>query len=345
MIDLRSDTVTMPSDEMREIMSKALVGDAVYGEDPSVNELQDFTAELLGKEAAIFLPSGTMGNQLGLKINTKAGDEVIVENDAHIYYYETAGPSIISQVQLRVIPSDSGMPDLNKIESCIRPDIYYFPKTTLICLENTHNRHGGTVIDLDYIKDVKMLADKYGIKMHLDGARLWNASVETGISMKEYSEAFDTINICLSKGLGAPIGSLLVGSKESITMALKWRKILGGGMRQAGIIAAGGLYAIKNNFDKLKDDHENAKLFGNEINKCDYIDCDLGKVQTNMVIFECINGMISSKLHDELITDGLLVHEVGDNKIRAVFHLHITKEIARTASEIVISTAKKIMDN
>lgn len=345
MIDLRSDTVTMPSDEMREVMSKALVGDDVYGEDPTVNELQDFTAELLGKEAAIFLPSGTMGNQLGLKINTKAGDEVIVENDAHIYYYETAGPSIISQVQLRSIPSESGMPDINKIESCIRPDIYYFPKTTLICLENTHNRHGGTVIDLDYIKDVKEIANKYNLKMHLDGARLWNASAATGISMKEYSAPFDTINVCLSKGLGAPIGSLLAGSKESITMALKWRKILGGGMRQAGLIAAAGLYAIKNNFAKLSDDHQNAIVFANAINKSDYIDCDLMKVQTNMVIFECINGMSSSKLHDELITDGLLVHEVGDNKIRAVFHLHITKEIARTASEIVISTAKKIMDN
>lgn len=344
MIDLRSDTVTKPSDEMREIMFKASVGDDVYGEDPTVNELQDYTAELLGKEAAIFLPSGTMGNQLGLKVNTKAGDEVIVENDAHIYYYETAGPSIISQVQLRGIPSDSGMPDLNKIESCVRPDIYYFPKTTLICLENTHNRHGGTVIDMDYIKEVKNIADKFNLKMHLDGARLWNASAATGISMKEYSAPFDTINVCLSKALGAPIGSLLVGPKESITMALKWRKILGGGMRQAGIIAAAGLYAIKNNFAKLSDDHENAKLFANEINKSDYIKCNLEKVQTNMVIFSCVNGMSSSKLNNELIKEGLLVSEIGDNKIRAVFHLHITKQISKKASEIVISTAKRIMD-
>ncbi len=344
MIDLRSDTVTMPSDEMREIMSKALVGDDVYGEDPTINELQDYTAELLGKEAAIFLPSGTMGNQLGLKVNTKAGDEVIVENDAHIYYYETAGPSIISQVQLRSIPSESGMPDLNKIESYIRPDIYYFPKTTLICLENTHNRHGGTVIDMDYIKEVKKIADRYGIKMHLDGARLWNASAATGISLKNYAEPFDTVNVCLSKGLGAPVGSLLCGSNEAITIALKWRKILGGGMRQAGIIAAAGLYAIKNNFAKLCDDHENAILFANAIYKSDYINCDLNKVHTNMVIFECINGVNSTKLHDELITEGLLVHEVGDNKIRAVFHLHITRDITKTAGEIVISTANRIME-
>jgi len=344
MIDLRSDTVTMPSDEMREVMSKALVGDDVYGEDPTVNKLQEYTAELLAKEAAIFLPSGTMGNQLGLKVNTTAGDEVIVENDAHIYYYETAAPSIISQVQLRGIPSESGMPDLNKIESAIRPDIYYFPKTTLICLENTHNRHGGTVIDLDYIKNVKEIADKYKIKMHLDGARLWNASASTGISMKEYATPFDTVNVCLSKGLGAPIGSLLVGSKESITMALKWRKILGGGMRQAGLIAAAGLYAIKNNFSKLAYDHENAKLMANEINKSDFINCELDKVQTNMVIFECVNGLSSSNLQKSLLNEGLFVSEVGDNKIRAVFHLHITKEITKSAGEIILNTAKKIMD-
>jgi len=211
MIDLRSDTVTKPTGAMLNAIVNAELGDDVYGEDPTVNKLQEYVANLLQKEDAIFVPTGTMSNQLGIKINTNPGDEVIIEKDAHIFFFETAAPSIISNIQMRTLPSELGEMDIKDIENAIRPDIYYFPKTTLICLENTHNRHGGTIISLDYIKQVHQIAKQNNINMHLDGARLWNAAVATKIPVCEYAKYFDTISVCLSKGLGTPAGSLLVG--------------------------------------------------------------------------------------------------------------------------------------
>jgi len=228
-IDLRSDTVTRPSAFMREAIASAIVGDDVYGEDPTVNKLQEKMAKLTGKEAALFVTSGTMSNQLAIKCHTQEGDEIIVEYSAHIFQYETAGGSFISRVQIYPIPGKYGMMKLQDIEDAVRPDVYYFPKTKLICLENTHNRAGGSILGYNYITDVSALAKRHGIHMHLDGARLWNASIATGISIGEYAKHFDSLSICLSKGLGAPAGSVLCGSSEFIERARKYRKILGGG--------------------------------------------------------------------------------------------------------------------
>ena len=285
MIDLRSDTVTKPTTEMRQFMISAEVGDDVYGEDPSVNELQDYSADLFGKEAALFVPSGSMGNQLCIKVHTEPGDEIICESQAHIFYYETAAPSIISQVQCRCIHSERGEIPIDRIENAIRPSDYYFPVTKLVCLENTHNRHSGTIISSDYIKELSRFVKNKGRKFHLDGARLWTAAAMTNIELNEYGKYFDTLSVCLSKGLGAPAGSLVLGTKKDIEKARKWRKILGGGMRQSGILASAGLFAIKNHFHLLKNDNKNALLFSNAIQKNDFISIDISKVETNMVVF------------------------------------------------------------
>ncbi len=335
MIDLRSDTVTKPTKEMRDAMYGAVVGDDVYGEDPTVNELQEYVAKLFGKEEALYVPSGTMSNQLSIKVLTNPGDEVITEADAHIYYYETAGPSILSQVQIRPIASDNAMPDLNLIEAAIRPDIYYFPETKLICIENTHNRHGGMVVDYDYLLNLRKLADKYNLKLHLDGARIWNAHIKTGISLCDYGKLFDTISVCLSKGLGAPVGSLIVSSKENIKKALKWRKIFGGGMRQAGILAAAGLYALENNLALMENDHKNAQYFAENVNLIDKITCNKQKVHTNIVVFELDKSINPDEFVFNCKENGLYLHWIGGNRIRVVFHLQINNEDTIKSLEII----------
>lgn len=344
MIDLRSDTVTKPTPEMLEYMLQANVGDDVYGEDPTVNELQDYTAELFSKEAALFVPSGVMGNQLGIKVNTNQGDEVICESQAHIFYYETAAPSIISNVQLRTLDSENGEIDLNKVESAIRTSEYYLPKTSLICLENTHNRHSGTVLNLDYISKVSELARTKNISTHLDGARIWNAISYSNYSFDTYSKYFDTISICLSKGLGAPIGSVLVGSYEKIEMAKKWRKILGGGMRQLGIMAAGGLYAIKNHFKLLSNDHINAKNFADKIARNELFDINLEKVQTNIVLFNLNQGININEFIRLCKLKGLLISSMGGQSIRAVFHFQVNENDMRIAYEVINDTAKQLFE-
>ena len=343
MIDLRSDTVTKPSPEMLEAMMKAEVGDDVYGEDPTINKLQETAAELFGKEAALFVPSGTMGNQICINILTKAGDEVILDSNAHIFYYETSGPSMLSNVQLMTLPSESGMIDEDLITSAIRPDVYYFPNTSVIALENTHNRHGGAIIDIDYIRSVRKIADEHGLKMHLDGARIWNASVATGISLKEYSESFDTISVCLSKGLGAPVGSLVLSSHSNIKKALKFRKILGGGLRQAGYLAAAGLFAIENNLPKLKQDHDNAKKFAQMISDIPELECNIDRVQTNIVMFKYSDKLDTKELASHLKAKGLLVSEFGNRSIRAVFHLDINTNQAESAAQILRETVAELL--
>ncbi len=345
MIDLRSDTVTKPSKEMLEAMMSAQIGDDVYGEDPSVNELQNYICELTGKESAIFMPSGTQTNQVALKINTDPGDEIICEENAHIFYYETAAPAIISNVQINHVPSEKGLPKYEDIEKRIRPDIYYFPNSKLFCLENTHNRYGGRILDINETDSLilKLKSKHPQLRYHLDGARLWNSAAATGYSIKDYCKPFDTISLCLSKGLGAPIGSVLVGEQGYIQKAWKWRKILGGGMRQAGILAKGALFAIEHNFHKMKTDHENAKEFSVIINQSEYISCDLETVETNMAAFKCVNGLDAENLRLKLIDREVLVHNFGNNVIRTVFHIDLSKQQSIDAANIILDCVKEIM--
>jgi len=285
-IDLRSDTVTKPSFGMREAMAKAEVGDDVFGDDPTVLLLQKQVADFLGKEAALYAPSGTMSNQICIKCHTEPSDEIICEEGAHIFNYETAGPAFLSGVLVKTIKGVRGVFTSDQIKLAIRPRVYYMPTTKLIVIENTHNRAGGTIFPLDEIKRIRELALNEGIKMHLDGARLWNAFVATGIHPKEYASYFDSVSVCLSKGLGTPVGSVCSGDRMFIDRARKFRKIFGGGMRQAGIIAAAGIYALQNNITRLKKDHEKALFFANSISKLPGFSIDLESVQTNIVIIE-----------------------------------------------------------
>ncbi|MEP7146962.1 MAG: GntG family PLP-dependent aldolase, partial [bacterium] len=284
-IDLRSDTVTKPSKAMLAAMLNAKLGDDVFGEDETVNSLQEKCAGLTGKEEALFVPTGVMGNQLAIKCHTLPGDEVIVESESHILNYETAAPSVISNVQLLAVPGIMGIMDVDDIRKYVRTKEYYFPVTRLICMENTHNRAGGVIQPIDVIKNISKFAKDNEIKLHLDGARIFNACVETKISIKEYASYYDSISFCFSKGLGCPVGSILCGDSNFIEMARKWRKILGGGMRQAGILAAAGIYALDNNIERLSEDHAKAKYFANELAKMDGMNVDLKSVQTNIVIF------------------------------------------------------------
>lgn len=339
MIDLRSDTVTKPSKEMREAMASAEVGDDVYGEDPTVNKLQEKITELLGKEAALFVPSGTMGNQLCIKSHTQPWDEVICDKDAHIYNYESGSIAGLSHVQVMPVNGKNGIFTADQVEEVIRPEAYYLPKTKLVCIENTHNRGGGSIFPIDEIKRIKNVVDKYGLKFHLDGARLWNASIATGISMKEYSSYFDSVSVCLSKGLGAPVGSVIAGSKEFIKIAHRYRKAWGGGMRQAGILAAAGLFAIEHNFKRLAEDHRRAKYFAKEISKISRIKIDPDSVQTNIILFE-VEGLtaqeVVEKIKDPSKTGDSLLLSIGKKYlVRAVTHLDVNDEDIEIAINIL----------
>lgn len=328
-IDLRSDTVTRPSKGMLAAMMKAKVGDDVFGEDPAINELQKKCAELSGKESALFVPTGVMGNQLAIKAHTVQGDEVIVESESHILNYETAAPSVISNVQLLQLKGENGILDVETIRTHVRTNEYYFPKTRLICLENTHNRAGGIILPIKSIKAISTYAREYGIKMHLDGARIFNAIAETGISLKDYSYHFDTISFCFSKGLGCPIGSVLCGDAETIALAHKWRKILGGGMRQAGILGAAANYALKNNVKRLKEDNNRAKKFAAALSASGNYNINVENVHTNIVIFS------STKYSKEEFmklakAKGIFLSSGSYDFIRAVFHMDLNeKDVAK----------------
>ncbi len=342
MIDLRSDTVTKPTEEMRKAMAWAEVGDDVYGEDPTINKLQEYTADLLGKEDAIFVPSGTMSNQLCVAGNTNPGEEIICEAEAHIYYYENAGAAYHSGVQVRPVFSEKGMPDLQLVEKTIRPDVYYFPRTSMFCLENTHNRHGGSVLSLDYIKEASEFAAGHGLIFHLDGARLWNACSSTGIPPKEYAKHFDTLSVCLSKGLGAPAGSLAVGSREFIKKLRKLRKLFGGGMRQAGILAAAGLHALKHHLPLLGQDHMNAVKFAQILSNCEYAKIDPATVESNMVVFGISDKIAANDFEGSCKEKGLNIMLNGPGSVRAVFHFQVTPDDTVKAAEIVTNVLNKL---
>ncbi|MCK4296412.1 MAG: low-specificity L-threonine aldolase [Candidatus Marinimicrobia bacterium] len=326
-IDLRSDTVTKPSPKMREAMFHAEVGDDVYSEDPTVNRLQERVAELLGKEESLFVPSGTMSNQVAIKTHTIPGQEVICEENCHIFNYEAGGPAFNSLVQLRTLRGKYGVLDVSEVEAAIRPDNVHVTPTALITLENTHNRAGGTIYPVEKMREIYALAYPKGIPMHLDGARLLNAVVATGIFAKEYSKYFDSVSICFSKGLGAPVGSVLAGSKEFINKARRYRKIFGGGMRQIGILAAACIYALDNNVERLAEDHKNASRLADGLRKLPGIYIDMAQVQTNMVMIHVRHLKFTPEsLSRAILEKGLAALAIDSERIRAVTHLDISDE-------------------
>ncbi|NOY77880.1 MAG: low-specificity L-threonine aldolase [Calditrichaeota bacterium] len=327
MIDLRSDTVTQPTPDMRDAMATAPVGDDVFGEDPTVNLLQETVARLFAKEAGLFVASGTMGNQVALNAHTQPGDEVICEYNAHIFNYEGGAPALLSGVQLHPIPGTRGVITAAQIEAVIRPDDHHFPHSQVIAIENTHNRAGGTLFPIDEMKRIYTLAQNRNLKVHLDGARIWNASVATGIPLSEYARYADSINVCFSKGLGAPVGSMILGSKDFITRAHRYRKLYGGGMRQAGILAAGALYAVEHNVKRLAEDHRRARMLATALSDLEGIQIDLDAVQTNIVIFEVVSQVIrAGDFVNRCREAGVLMIPFGGNKVRLVTHLHISDD-------------------
>ena len=334
-IDLRSDTVTRPSDAMRKAMYQAEVGDDVYKEDPTTNELEKYSAELLGKEAALYVPSGVMGNQICLNVLTNPGDEVICEMDAHIFQYESGSPAALSGIQLSLVEGVNGIISAKQVEPLIRPEsAYYMARTKVIEIENTHNRAGGTIYSIDNIKSIHVLAKRNNLLMHLDGARIWNASVESGVSPAEYASYFDSVSCCLSKGLGAPVGSIIAGSKEFIKEAFRVRKGWGGGMRQVGILAAAGLYALKNNIPRLKEDHQKAKQLAVSLSKVPGLAINKELVQTNIVMFSLMNISVDDFLA-KCNQNGILLGTGKVGVIRAVTHMDVSMEEINQAAEII----------
>lgn len=325
MIDLRSDTVTKPTPEMRKAIAEAEVGDDVFGEDPTVNRLQEMIAELLGKEAALFVPSGTMGNQVSIKVLTQPGDEVICEAHSHCYNFEAGGIAFNSGVQPHPVQGDRGVITAEQVEAAIRPADDHYPRTRVVAIENTHNTAGGVIFPLDEIKRIRQVADRHGLAMHLDGARLWNAAVATGIEPAVWAQYFDTVTVCLSKGLGAPVGSVIASTAERISEARRIRKVLGAGMRQVGILAAAGIYALEHHVDRLAEDHRRARRLAEAVADLSGFHVDLDTVQTNIVVIQLTRQEWTvPDVVDALKKNGVLVVPFGPDRIRAVTHLWIT---------------------
>ena len=336
MIDLRSDTITQPTPGMRRAIYDARVGDDVFGEDPTVNLLQQTLSEITGKPAALFVASGTMGNQVCIKSHTKPGNEVILERNSHIFNYECGSPAMLSGVQLLPLEGNRGHFTVEQVREVVRLTDDHHPKTKLIALENTHNRSGGTIFPIEEMIKISEFSLSKGIKLHLDGARLWNATIKTGISIWEYCNLFDSVSLCFSKGLGAPAGSIIAGSKKFIEKARYHRKAFGGGMRQIGILAAAALYAIENNMNRLNDDHDRASKLGESLADVTSVDIDLKSLQTNMVLFDVKkSGMSGREVISKLAKKKIKMLTVGETKIRAVTHLQITdSDIEKTIKEL-----------
>jgi threonine aldolase len=325
-VDLRSDTVTRPVAGMRRAIAEAEVGDDVHREDPTVNLLEERVASLFGTEAALFVPSGTMSNHVALAANTHPGDEVIIDRFAHIFNNEAAAGAALSGLQLHPIEGDAGVITADQIEPLIRPGSLHQPATRVIALENTHNAAGGRVFPLEEMRRIKHLAKRHNVKVHLDGARLANAVVASGVSFEEYVKCADTVNMCFSKGLGAPVGSIVAGDRETIERARRKRKQFGGGMRQAGILAAAALYALDNHIDRLAEDHANAKRLGEVIGNARGLDL-VFPVETNIVIFRLSEGQGPvDSLVTELKRHGVLVSLSGPSRVRMVTHLDVGAE-------------------
>ena len=324
LIDLRSDTLTKPSKEMLEFMINAEVGDDVYKEDPTINKLETQIAEYFGMEEAMFFPSGTMANQTALKLHTNPGDQIICDKYSHIYNYEGGGASFNSGVSFKLIDGDNGLFNSKQLLDSINPpDFYHSPLSKLVSLENTTNKGGGSCWDFEEIKKIYNVAIDNNLKMHLDGARIWNAIIAKGYNPKDFSNYFDTISVCLSKGLGCPAGSVLLGNKTSMKNAMRIRKIFGGGMRQIGYLAAAGIYALNNNISRLVDDHNKAKEISVYINKLPFVN-NVSIVETNIIIFELNNDYDDKELVKEFQLNNIKISEMGGGKLRIVTHLDYT---------------------
>ena len=325
MIDLRSDTVTKPTIEMKSFMMDAKLGDDVFEDDPSVRHLEDMAASMFGKEVGLFCPSGTMTNQIALMTHLKPGDEVICSRESHIYNYEGGGIARNAGASVRLIERKTGLLTVSDIADNINPDDVHQPVTKLVALENTCNRGGGNCYDINEIKAIKEFCDKIGLPVHLDGARIFNAIVKKGHSAEDYGACFNSISICLSKGLGAPLGSLLLGDAHFIKIARRNRKVLGGGMRQVGIVASAGTYALNHHVDRLKDDHEHAQIIANALANCSWINQVLD-VETNIVVASLKDDFEPLKFLHKLEDNGVLAIPFGKGKIRMVTHLDVSSE-------------------
>jgi threonine aldolase len=340
-IDLRSDTVTKPTEAMRKAMAEAEVGDDVYGEDPTVRKLEELAAELLGKEAGLFVTSGTQGNQVAIATHAQKGDEVIAETEAHIFYYEAAAVAAIAGAQIRQILGHRGIMHPEDVRKAIREPNVHHPRTALISIENTHNRSGGTVIPVENLAAIRAIAMDYGVPIHMDGARLFNAAVAAGRPARDFADQVDTVQICLSKGLCAPVGSVLVGSKDFIERARQWRKRLGGGMRQAGVIAAPGIIALTEMVERLAVDHENARHLGEKIANIPGVKVDLATVQTNIVVADIADsGMDVPTFLTRLREGGVLATSFGSTLVRFVTHHDVTREQIDRAISVVASAVR-----
>lgn len=334
MIDFRSDTVTKPSDEMKEAMFSAEVGDDVFSEDPTVNELERYAADLFGMESALYCASGTQTNQIAINVHVQPGGEVITNVDSHVYKYEGGGIAKNSGASVRLVHGNRGRLKVEDVMQWVNPDDVHFPVTQLVSLEDTSNRGGGAIYDFDEIKKISAFCRSSGLSIHLDGARLMNAMVENGVDFKVYASQFDSISLCLSKGLGAPVGSLLIGSKSFVKQSRRVRKVFGGGMRQAGIIAAGGLYALKNNIDRLKTDHLHAKVLERKLIECSWVK-EVIPVQTNIVVAVLADISKRDSMIEAMAERGIRTVAFGPGMIRFVTHLDISSESIDKTSEIL----------
>ncbi len=329
-VDLRSDTLTLPTPEMREAMARAEVGDDVWEEDPTVRRLEALAAERLGKEAGLFVTSGTQGNLVSVLAQTRPGQEVVLDVDAHIFNYEVAGTSVIGGVQMRPVKTERGFPSPAQVREALRPSNIHIPPTGLVCLENTHNRHGGTCCTPEEIAAVAAVAHEAGVPVHLDGARLFNAAVALGRPARDFARNVDSVTFCVSKGLGAPVGSVVCGRADFVTHARRIRKMLGGGMRQAGVIAAAGIVALERMVDRLAEDHANARALAEGVARLPGMRIDLGSVQTNIVIFRVDRPQGVDELVKGCAARKVKIHAVSPTSIRCVTHKDIdADDVAR----------------
>lgn len=337
-IDLRSDTVTKPTPEMLQVMLQAEVGDDVYKEDPSVNALEAYVADLFGKEMALFFPSGSMANQAAIKLHTQPGEQLIADQYAHVYNYEGGGVSFNSGVSCKLLTGNRGMITADQVIGAVNPpDFYHSPLTSLVCIENTTNKGGGACYDFEELQKIKKVCEDNNLGYHLDGARLWNALIAKNEKPKQYGEIFDTISVCLSKGLGAPIGSILVGEKRLMKNAIRVRKVLGGGMRQVGYMASAGLYALQNQLERLKEDHRRAQEIAEVLKQLSFV-VEVAPVETNIVIFRIDRD--EHAFIQEMEAKDVFFYGMGQGKLRFVTHLDYTQKMHEYFLELLVSSDK-----